>query len=241
MIIYEDAGHGGTDPGACANGLQEKDLTLKITLHQIKRFKEHGFQVISTRENDSTVDLNLRRSNVSKSGAKICISNHINAGGGVGAEVWRSIKFNTGWGEKIINEFIKLGWKTHGQGVKTKPSTKYPGYDYFAMNNVQPVEGIIIEYFFIDSNDVYEIGNRWQELSEAVVKATVEYLGIKYVPIGNKEEYIMNLEKISILIKNKKLEGYLIDGKSYVPARDLVETLNFTIEWQEKEKTVIIK
>lgn len=28
--IFIDAGHGGTDPGAIGNGLQEKNLTLKI-------------------------------------------------------------------------------------------------------------------------------------------------------------------------------------------------------------------
>lgn len=28
--IFIDPGHGGNDPGAVANGLKEKDLTLKI-------------------------------------------------------------------------------------------------------------------------------------------------------------------------------------------------------------------
>jgi len=30
--VYLDPGHGGTDPGAVGNGLQEKDLTLNIAL-----------------------------------------------------------------------------------------------------------------------------------------------------------------------------------------------------------------
>lgn len=33
--IFIDPGHGGSDPGAVGNGLQEKDLTLKIA----KRYK----------------------------------------------------------------------------------------------------------------------------------------------------------------------------------------------------------
>ena len=32
IIIAIDPGHGGSDPGAVANGLQEKDLTLAVSL-----------------------------------------------------------------------------------------------------------------------------------------------------------------------------------------------------------------
>ncbi|MEW5899002.1 MAG: N-acetylmuramoyl-L-alanine amidase, partial [Bacillota bacterium] len=30
MLIVIDPGHGGRDPGACGNGLQEKDITLQL-------------------------------------------------------------------------------------------------------------------------------------------------------------------------------------------------------------------
>lgn len=31
--VFLDPGHGGSDPGAVANGLKEKDLTLSIAKH----------------------------------------------------------------------------------------------------------------------------------------------------------------------------------------------------------------
>lgn len=41
-IIVLDAGHGGDDPGAQANGLVEKDLTLKMLLSAKKKFDHDG-------------------------------------------------------------------------------------------------------------------------------------------------------------------------------------------------------
>lgn len=41
-IIVLDAGHGGGDPGAQANGLVEKDLTLKMLLSAKKKFDHDG-------------------------------------------------------------------------------------------------------------------------------------------------------------------------------------------------------
>ena len=38
--IVVDAGHGGADPGATANGLREKDLTLKSAQYMNQRLKE---------------------------------------------------------------------------------------------------------------------------------------------------------------------------------------------------------
>ena len=29
-LVYLDAGHGGSDPGACGGGLQEKDINLSV-------------------------------------------------------------------------------------------------------------------------------------------------------------------------------------------------------------------
>ena len=34
-VIVVDAGHGGSDPGAIGNGLQEKNMTLSIVENEI--------------------------------------------------------------------------------------------------------------------------------------------------------------------------------------------------------------
>ena len=48
--IVLDPGHGGKDPGAMANGMQEKDIVLKIAQESATRFKkELGCEVVLTR------------------------------------------------------------------------------------------------------------------------------------------------------------------------------------------------
>lgn len=233
MKIYLDSGHGGEDPGAVANGYLEKDFTLQISLYQKQRFEAHGIEVIMSRVDDVEPDLNDRMLEA-RSLNSLSISNHINAGGGKGFEVWKSVRFNTDWPEMIINEIVNLGIKS--RGIKTKPSTKYPGYDYFAMNNTYPTEGIIVEYGFIDSDDINVLVNKWEEMAEAVVKATVEYLGIKYYEIGGNnmfndinnvsdwaKESVSKLEDLGIL---KGDENNNFNPKSGINREEVAVLLN---------------
>lgn len=49
--------------------------------------------------------------------------------------------------------------------------------------------------------------------------------------------------KIKVNIKGKiyLIEGFLRDGTNYVKARELLETLGYKVEWDNKEKVVIVK
>lgn len=75
-----DPGHGGNDPGGGSNEhWKEKDLVLDISLYQYQRFRELGVSVEITRTKDVTLSPDERTKIVRESGAKYCISNHINA------------------------------------------------------------------------------------------------------------------------------------------------------------------
>ena len=95
--VVIDPGHGGTDPGAVANNLKEKDYTLLISKYMYDRFKELGIPVALTRDSDVTLSSDRRPSEaLAKFGNGenvIIISNHINAGGGDGHCV-TNIKYN---------------------------------------------------------------------------------------------------------------------------------------------------
>ena len=59
MVI--DAGHGGHDPGAQANGVNEAELTLDVaTRLSILLLKQPGVEVVMTRDNDVFVPLEER-------------------------------------------------------------------------------------------------------------------------------------------------------------------------------------
>jgi N-acetylmuramoyl-L-alanine amidase len=85
--IVLDAGHGGNDPGAVANGLKEKDLTLTIVKHIGRLLGEYeGVEVHYTRTDDRFLELSERAAIANKLNADYFISVHINAGGGTGFE-----------------------------------------------------------------------------------------------------------------------------------------------------------
>ena len=72
------------------------------------------------------------------------------------------------------------------------------------LRNTPNNESIIVEYGFLDSNgdDVDQIKNNWQDLTEAVVKALATYLGVKYTA-PQKEGYYTVVSGDRIFMGNK--------------------------------------
>jgi len=89
--ICIDAGHGGKDPGACANGLKEKDITLLMCRALGKEFVKRGYDVHYTRAIDEYIALTERARIANSVGAKIFISIHCNSAANASAsgfEIW---------------------------------------------------------------------------------------------------------------------------------------------------------
>ena len=69
-----------------------------------------------------------------------------------------------------------------------------PDLDYYYILRETPNnESIIVEYGFADStgDDVNQLKNNWQDLTEAVVKSLAEYVGVPYKPIASADSYIV--------------------------------------------------
>ena len=83
--IVIDPGHGGKDPGAVADGLQEKDVVLRMAkiLGQVLA-KELGVEVLFTRERDVFVPLEERTAFANTQGADLFLSIHANASRNLG-------------------------------------------------------------------------------------------------------------------------------------------------------------
>ncbi|MET8318778.1 N-acetylmuramoyl-L-alanine amidase [Micromonospora sp. NPDC005189] len=88
--VYIDPGHGGTDSGAVGNGLQEKALTLDISL-QLRSIllANWNVDVRMSRTTDITRSLAYRTDDANAWGAGLFVSVHINSGGGTGFESYR--------------------------------------------------------------------------------------------------------------------------------------------------------
>jgi N-acetylmuramoyl-L-alanine amidase len=78
--IVIDAGHGGHDPGAQSNGVNESELVLDVALRVEKLLKEQpGVDVVLTRRTDEFIPLEERTAIANREGADLFLSIHANA------------------------------------------------------------------------------------------------------------------------------------------------------------------
>jgi N-acetylmuramoyl-L-alanine amidase len=78
--IVIDAGHGGHDPGAQSNGVNESELTLDVAMRLSRLLqKEPGVDVVMTRDTDVFIPLEERTTIANREGADLFLSIHANA------------------------------------------------------------------------------------------------------------------------------------------------------------------
>lgn len=79
-IIVIDPGHGGTQPGTTSvTGVKEKDFNLAVSLQLEKKLKALGYNVIMTRNTDTTLGLYERADIANNVNADLFVSIHGNA------------------------------------------------------------------------------------------------------------------------------------------------------------------
>jgi len=181
-----DPGHGGRDPGGgSTNAWKEKDMVLQISLYQYDRFKQLGVPVALTRDKDVYLSPADRTKIVRESGAKYCISNHINAASSSsarGVETIHSIHSDGKLATAIYNAIRDAGMP--GRRVFCKPLDNKPTVDYYYMHReTGSVSTVIIEYgFATNSADVDLLERNWRTYAEATVRAFCQYAGYAYRP-----------------------------------------------------------
>lgn len=190
------ASHGGTDSGATGNGIVEKDLTLKIAQYIHNRLDDLGIKNVLIRNTDETINPTERVERVNNaygtSGDVIVVSNHINAGGGDGAEIIYALRNNDTLSSLIATEIEKEGQNVRKYYQRRLPSDPSKDY-YFMLRNTGNTESIIVEYGFLDStsDDVNQLKNNYENYAEAVVRALVDYIGATYIPVVGSDYYVV--------------------------------------------------
>ena len=184
--VIIDPGHGGTDSGATGNNLLEKDYNLLISKYMYDRFKELGIPVTITRDSDTTLSptdrVNTILNKFGNSSDVILISNHVNSGGGEGAEVIYALRNKDILAKNIINNIGTTGQTTRKYYQRRLPSDTSKDY-YFIHRNTGNLEPLIVEYGFIDNTkDVEFLKENYKELAEAVISAVANYIGVPYTP-----------------------------------------------------------
>ena len=184
--VIIDPGHGGTDSGATGNNLLEKDYNLLISKYMYDRFKQLGIPVAITRDSDTTLSptdrVNTILNKFGNSSDVILISNHVNSGGGEGAEVIYALRNKDTLAKRILENIGATGQTTRKYYQRRLPSDTSKDY-YFIHRNTGNLEPLIVEYGFIDNTkDVEFLKENYEELAEAVISAVANYIGVPYTP-----------------------------------------------------------
>ena len=197
--VVVDAGHGGSDPGAISGNLKEKDLTLEAALYMYERLQQLGIPVVITRDFDEDLSRTerLRRANEAfgSDSNVILISNHINAGGGEGAEVIYALRNSSALAQDILEAIGSEGQimrKYYQRRLPEDPTQDY----YYIIRETNPLQSLLVEYGFIDNaNDRVKLQNDLLNYVEAVVRAIANYAGVTYIPPEGSTDIYYTVKK----------------------------------------------
>ncbi|KTD88194.1 N-acetylmuramoyl-L-alanine amidase [Paenibacillus etheri] len=240
--VWIDAGHGGKDPGAVANGLKEKDIVLSVALEIKKRLEANydGVYVLLSRSTDVFLALAERTSLANKAGADILVSIHGNAGGGSGGfETYRYINasaastaLQNGLHTAIVDMLNKVAVGVIDRGQKAKN---------LHMVRESNMPAVLTENLFLDvATDAAKLKKDVviQAIIDGHVIGIAKYLSLKKKDAGDQKN---NDNKVAVLVNGKKVaDGVLDNGTTYTPARAVAEALGATVVYDAETKTVNI-
>lgn len=175
--VYIDPGHGGSDPGAVANGLKEKDLTLKIAKYA-RTYLEDKYKNVSvrmSRTGDTYPSLSARASDANRWGADVFVSIHINAGGGVGYEDYI-------YNGNVSSNTKKLQDTIHKEVAPLFTKDRGKKRANFAVLRKTKMPAILPECGFIDNKTdaaFLKKNSNLKKLGEAIAKGIAKYLGLE--------------------------------------------------------------
>lgn len=195
LKVIIDAGHGGSDPGAVSGNLKEKDLNLQASKYMEKRLNELGIPTFMTREDDSSLPKDERITkilNALNGQPAILVANHINAGGGEGAEIVYALRNKPTLAQLALDNIGEKGQIKRKAYQRRLPENPNLDYYYILRESGVNTEPILVEYGFIDNeNDRNKLINKLNDYVEGVVQAIAEYTNTPYSPPETEDFYIV--------------------------------------------------
>ncbi|HEY8415405.1 MAG TPA: N-acetylmuramoyl-L-alanine amidase [Thermaerobacter sp.] len=188
--IYVDPGHGGSDPGAVANGVREADVALAVARRVVDHLRRHGMDVRMSRTGDSTKSLQARTNEANAWGADAYVSVHCNAAASASAngfEVWHTVFVDKSKGDELARAIIKyLDQLTplKNRGAKSKRGSS--GRDYLHVIRETRMPAVLVEMGFVSNakDAAYMKSASGQAaIAEAIARGVVEWAGMKWKPV----------------------------------------------------------
>ncbi|KZS48132.1 cell wall hydrolase [Paenibacillus glucanolyticus] len=236
--IWIDAGHGGKDPGAVGNGLQEKDVVLTISQGIKQRLESdyEGAQVLLTRSTDVFHELKDRTAAVNKAVADLLVSIHCNAGGGAGG--FESFRYTNASAasrtlQNVLHSEIMSALKSFGVTDRGQKAAN------LHMCRESKMPAVLTENLFIDvAADAAKL--KRQEVINALIAGHVMGI-VKYLGLKRKEAAAVVIDKVNVIVNGKQIaDGKLENGVTYVPLRAVGDALGAKVDWNKDTKTATL-
>ena len=228
LVVVLDPGHGGYDGGASANGLVEKDLTLKIAQYCKAELEQYnGVTVYMTRTDDRYLDIDERVYNARDLGADVLVSIHINSSSAPaanGAEVWYpNANYNgsvhvegQNLAQQIQNQLVALGLTNRGIQIRSTVNDTYPDgskedwYGIIRYSKYCGFPGIIVEHAFISNpSDAAKLAQDsfLQQLGIADATGIANAYGLSKINIEGSGEVVISPDENISTVKETITEG----------------------------------
>lgn len=235
--VWIDAGHGGKDPGAVANGIQEKDIALAVSLAIKKRLESEyeGVQVLLSRSTDVFLELRDRTNKANAAGADILVSIHCNAGGGAGG--FESFRYTNASAaartlQNVLHSEIMTALKPFGVTDRGQKAAN------LRMVRESKMPAVLTENLFIDvAADAAKL--KRTDVIDAIVSGHVsgiaKYLGLKRKQVAPQEDVL------SIFVDGVDVgSGDVKNGVTRAPVRAVAQALGAQVIYDSSRKRIDI-
>jgi len=158
-----DPGHGIYPDTGAVGFLNEQNCALDIANRVITKLNALGHNAFNVRPTTaSSVTNSLQKRCDSAASADYLISIHLNAGGGVGTEIFAMSNSGRDLAGKVLNELVNLGFRN--RGIKD-------GSNLYVIRHSNPV-AILVEVCFVDTQADADKYNSLgaEKIANAIVK-----------------------------------------------------------------------
>ena len=174
MKIWIDAGHGGTDSGAYAGGVAEKEVTLSICLYLEARLEQAGMTVEMTRRTDVYESVMARAAMANDWNGDLFVSVHANAAQSTAATGTEVLSYDLdGASGRLAADIVQaiasqLGLKNRGVKVRRD----------LAVINATNMPAVLVETAFLtNASDRALLTGQPKAFADAIAAGIFQYLG----------------------------------------------------------------
>lgn len=174
-----DPALGGSDSGASANGLKEKDVTLAVALKLKSELEQRGVKVVLTRDSDKTVTNEARVAACDKAQSDLLVSLRLNSAQNItvsGFELWVSNKkpANSVSAAEAIGKSMSTIFGIRTRGVKYGTVTNAD--ENYYVNSRSKCASLVIQLGFISNKeDASLLKNNDSEVASKIAQGIVTY------------------------------------------------------------------